>query len=249
VGNDGTPYSLTLDGNRLTLKTDRRIVPQDEIRSTYSLVGNVPVTVPVATEFQLLLQGNRLSGNWNRAAVQADKCTVPPDTAPVTGEIKDSEKMMVLSHERTSFLAATQMSLLGDDFCGKVEAVGRKTVEEIIHGPLGKGGIGVVLTGLTQWWDGGFTAIQFGWQGRLAVSVHPDSPAFAGGLRDGDEILAIDGVAVKSLSAGQAVMRMRGEPGSSVSLEVWRKGSNETFTLTLKRVELTPFTEGGGWAK
>ncbi|MDH4321018.1 MAG: PDZ domain-containing protein [Desulfobulbaceae bacterium] len=250
VGKDGTYYLLTLDGNRLTLKTDQRRVPETEIRSTYSLVGNVPVTVPVRTEYQLVLQGNRLSGTWSRGAVQADKCTVPPDTAPVTGELKDSEKMMVLSHERTSFLAATQMSLMGDDSCSKVEALGRQTVEDIIYGPLGKGGLGIVVGGLTQWWDGGFSAIQFGWQGRMSVSVvQPESPAYVAGLRDGDEILAIDGVAVKSLSAGEAVMRLRGEPGSSVTLELWRKVSNETFTLNFNRIDLTSQVKGGATGK
>jgi len=248
VSKDGTPYNLTLDGNRLTLKTKRRCVPVDEVRSTYSLVGDVPIRGFIQAEYQLILRGNLLSGTWNRGAVHADKCTVPPDTSGVKGELRDSDGMMVLHHERTSYLAATQMSLLGDDICKEVTAIERKTVEETIYGPLPRGGLGVTLEGLTSWWDGGFSMVNYGWQGRLAARVQPDSPAFAAGLRDKDEILAIDGVAVSSLSAGEAVVRLRGEPGSNVTLEIWRKGNKDTLSITLRRVEvpLTP-SENAAW--
>ena len=237
VAKDGTPYNLTLDGNRLTLKTKQRRVPEDEVRSTYSMVGNVPLNVFVQTEYQLILQGNLFSGTWSRGAVPANKCTVPPDTSGVTGELRDSEGMMVLHHDRTSYLAETQMNLF-DDFCKKVTAIERETVEETIYGPLPRGGLGVTLSGLTSWWDGGFSMVDFGWQGRLSVRVNPDSPAFAAGLRDKDEILAVDGVAISSLSAGEAVVRLRGEPGSNVTLEIWKKGSKDTSFITLRRVEL-----------
>ncbi len=238
VGQDGSFYHLTLTGNRLTLKTDQRRVPEDEVRSTYSLVGDVPVTEFTPAEYQLILQGNRLTGTWSRGAVHADKCTIPPDTSEATGELSDKDGKIVLHHESTSYQASTQMSLLGDDSCGGVVAGGKKTAEDTLYGPLGKGGLGVALSGLTQWWDGGFSMIQFGWQGRLAVRVKPGTPAFEAGLRDEDEILAIDGVAVKSLSAGQAVVRLYGEPGSNVTLELWRKGNKDPFTLTLQRIEV-----------
>ncbi|MFA6284059.1 MAG: PDZ domain-containing protein [Desulfurivibrionaceae bacterium] len=239
VGQDGSFYRLTLNGNRLTLKTDQRLVPADEVRSNYSLVGNVPVGGYTPAEYQLVLQGNRLTGTWNRGSVRADKCTVPPDTSEATGELNDREGKIVLRHESTSFQASTQMSLLGDDSCSGVVAGGKKTAEDTLHGPLGKGGLDVLLYGLTQWWDGGFSMVQYGWQGRLSVRVQPGTPAFEAGLRDEDEILAIDGVAVKSLSPGQAVLRLSGEPGSMVTLELWRKGNKDPFTLTFRRVDLS----------
>ena len=238
VGQDGASYQLTANGNRLTLKTDQRPVPQEEVRSTYSLVGNVPVTASSPAEYQLVVQGNRLTGAWSRGAVRADKCMIPPDTAEATGELFDKAGKIVLRHERTSYTAATQMSLLGDDSCGGVTAGARKSVEETFYGPLPKGGLGVVLYGLTSWWDGGFSVVQYGWQGRLGIKVQPGTPAFEAGLRDEDEILAIDGVAVRSLSAGETVFRLRGEPGSRVTLQLRRKGNQEPLTVSLQRVEL-----------
>ncbi|HSR36518.1 MAG TPA: tetratricopeptide repeat protein, partial [Desulfurivibrionaceae bacterium] len=43
VGQDGSFYRLTFNGNRLTLKTDARWVPEDEARFSYSLVGGLSV--------------------------------------------------------------------------------------------------------------------------------------------------------------------------------------------------------------
>lgn len=236
VGRDGTPYNLTLDGNRLTLVTGQRRLPQDEVRSNYLGGGS---TNPVHAEYQLLLHGNHLTGTWSRAAVSADKCMVPPDTSEATGDLDGKGGKMVLHYTRTVYEATTQMALLGDDSCVGVVAGERKSAEEVLYGPLGKGGLGVQLRGLYAWWDGGFSLVHFGWQGRLGVTnVKPGTPVFEAGLRDDDEILAIDGVAVKTLSAGEAVMRLHGDIGSSVTLEIVREDQKEPLSLTLRRVEV-----------
>lgn len=237
VGRDGAWYQLTQIGDRITLRTDSRPVPEDEARSTYTLVGNVPITGLIRAEYQLELQGSRLSGTWSRVSIPADKCVIPPDTAQTTGEWQEKDGRMVLRHERTSYRAATQMSLLGDDTCASVTALGRMSVEDVIHGPLGRGGLGTGIYGLTSWWDGGMSAIKFGWQGRLRVRVQDGTPAYLAGLRDEDEILAIDGTPVKTLSAGEAMMRLHGQPGSSITLTVRRKGAAEASQLTVQRVE------------
>jgi len=111
-------------------------------------------------------------------------------------------------------------------------------VEDVIYGPLAPGGVGVTLYGLYSWWDGGFSMIQFGWQGRLGVQVKEGTPAYEAGLRNEDEILAIDGVAVASLNAGEAVRSLRGPVGSVVTLDVRRDGVEAPFALTVQRVRL-----------
>jgi C-terminal processing protease CtpA/Prc len=35
------------------------------------------------------------------------------------------------------------------------------------------------------------------------------------------------------------VVRLRGEPGSTVTLELWRKGNKDPFTLALQRMDLS----------
>ena len=234
IGADGTIYQLTLQGNRMMLKANQRI-PSDEVRSSYTMVGEVP-TNPTAVEFRLDFQGNRLSGVWMRGAVQAEKCTVPPDSSNVTGELIDQEKRMVLHYDRGIFHATTQMGLLTDDVCAGVSDKGRKPIEESIYGPVPqRGGLGLELLSLNTWWEGGFSAMQFSWAGRLVVNPLPGRPAYEAGMRNGDEIIAIDGMAVKEMNAGQAVMRLMGEPGAAVTLEVWRKEEKRTFMVTLTR--------------
>ncbi len=236
VSHDGALYQLTLDANRMTLKTNSRPVHEDEVVSTYSLVGSVPITIFSQAEYQLVLRGNRFAGTWHRSPIPADKCMVPPDTADVEGELKDRENKMLLRHERSTFKASTQMSLLGDDACAGVANVGRKPVEVVLFGPLGKGGVATEITGLTQWWDGGLSAIQFGWQGRMGVRVKEGSPAYAAGLRDEDEFLSIDGVPVKGLSAGEAMFRLHGPLGSPVKLDIRRQGSAEILSIIFTRI-------------
>ncbi|MDD5175096.1 MAG: caspase family protein [Sterolibacterium sp.] len=237
VAQDGAIYQLAQDGTRLTLRTDSRPISDDEVRSTYTLVGNVPITQPNHAEFHLLLDGKRLSGSWNRAPIPAEKCIVPAATSQVEGELKDREGTMALRYARTSYKAATQLALLGDDTCSGVATLGTKTVEDVLYGPLGRGGIGGSIYGLTSWWDGGMSAIKFGWQGRLGIRVQEGSSAYLAGLRDNDEILAIDGVYLKNLTAGEAMVRLHGEPLSSVTLEVKRKDEAAPVSLKVQRVE------------
>jgi hypothetical protein len=236
ISDEGALYQLTLHGERLHLKTTSRRVPESEVRSTYTMVGSVPNSQHERAEYQLALSGNRLRGIWTREAFQADKCTVPPESADAEGELDEPNSTMLLRHSRTLYRTATQMSVLANDYCGAVVALEKKIVEETLYGPLPTGGLGVVPIGLTQWWDGGFSAIQFGWQGRLAIGVAVDSAAYAAGLRDKDEILAIDGVPVSSLNAGQTMMRLAGQPGTPVALTLWRKGVPEPFVITMQRV-------------
>lgn len=230
-------YNLTLNGNRVTLRTTTRWIPEDQIADVNPISGSYPVTKQTSADYQLQLQGDQVTGVWNRGAVTAGKCTVPPDTAAVTGLFSDSEKKLVLRHEVTTYVARTGMSLLADDYCAGVEGGSRKMVEETLYGPLPKYGLDVGLIGLNRWWDGGFSSVQYGWQGRLAVNPAENSAAYAAGLRENDEILAIDGVPVKNMSAGEAWMKLRGEPGSKVILEVWR-GGGKTFFLNVPRVAL-----------
>lgn len=51
-----------------------------------------------------------------------------------------------------------------------------------------------------------------------------DAPARAAGLRDGDRIRSVDGVATRGMALSAVVERIRGEPGSPVMLDIERPG-------------------------
>jgi carboxyl-terminal processing protease len=71
----------------------------------------------------------------------------------------------------------------------------------------------------------------------LAVaSVRPESPARKAGLRPGDVIKTIDGRHTRTLASVQGERLLRGEPGSSVKLQVFRRGNEpREFVLVRER--------------
>lgn len=65
--------------------------------------------------------------------------------------------------------------------------------------------------------------------------LHQDTPAARAGVKSGDLILAIDDSTTKKLSAGDAADRMRGEPGTPVTLTLQRAGRPDPFKVTIIR--------------
>ena len=65
-----------------------------------------------------------------------------------------------------------------------------------------------------------------------------DSPAQKAGIEAGDLIVTLDGEAVIGLTLSEAIEKMRGEPGTPISLEVRRRGESELLTFDLLRDEI-----------
>jgi carboxyl-terminal processing protease len=69
----------------------------------------------------------------------------------------------------------------------------------------------------------------------LVLSPLPNGPAFAAGLRAGDHIEKIDGKGTKGSSLDDAVQRIRGKPGTPVTLSVRHAGAERAVDLTIFR--------------
>jgi carboxyl-terminal processing protease len=65
--------------------------------------------------------------------------------------------------------------------------------------------------------------------------VIPNTPSAAAGMRRGDRLLRIAGKPITGLSSDSVVARLRGEPGSAVSIDVERQGVAEPLTVSLRR--------------
>lgn len=70
------------------------------------------------------------------------------------------------------------------------------------------------------------------------VSVLPDTPAQASGLKRGDVIQNVDGEPVNELSSDDAVNLIKGPEGTEVGLVIERNGQAMDFTLTRAEIEL-----------
>lgn len=76
--------------------------------------------------------------------------------------------------------------------------------------------------------------------GWLVVSaVFPGGPAAAAGLRAGDRILEIDGVAARDLRIEDAVRRVRGEAGTTIELTLRREGADDAVHARMVRANVT----------
>ncbi len=70
------------------------------------------------------------------------------------------------------------------------------------------------------------------------VAPIEDSPAWHAGIKEGDLITRIDGHPVQGLPIDEAIKRMRGEPGTRVTLTIARKDSPSPLRFTIARSEI-----------
>ena len=67
------------------------------------------------------------------------------------------------------------------------------------------------------------------------VSPIEDTPAYKAGLKTGDLIIKLDETPVKGMTLNDAVKRMRGKPGTSITLTIIRKGEAKPITAVITR--------------
>jgi len=72
----------------------------------------------------------------------------------------------------------------------------------------------------------------------LVISPIEDTPAYKAGLKSGDLIMKLDSTGVKGLSLNEAVKLMRGKPGSSIILQIFRKGVPAPFDIKVTRAQI-----------
>jgi carboxyl-terminal processing protease len=69
----------------------------------------------------------------------------------------------------------------------------------------------------------------------IIVSPMEDSPGFRAGLMPGDRIIKIDGQSAEKLDLGGAIEKLRGAPGTKVTLTILRPGTKEVKDFELVR--------------
>ncbi len=70
------------------------------------------------------------------------------------------------------------------------------------------------------------------------VAPLPDTPAERAGIQSGDQIVALDGRSTQNWKNDQAVKELRGDPGTTVTLQVRRVGVEQPISFKLTRATI-----------
>lgn len=76
----------------------------------------------------------------------------------------------------------------------------------------------------------------------VIVSPFKDSPAEKAGLRPNDQILSVDGESLDGVDLYEATLKIRGEKGTKVKLEIARSGLTKPLVVNVKRDEIPQIT-------
>lgn len=75
--------------------------------------------------------------------------------------------------------------------------------------------------------------VRDGWL--TVVSPLPETPAFREGILAGDKIIKIEGESTEGMDIKEAVRRLRGEPGTQVTITIFRPSDRSTVDHTITR--------------
>ena len=70
------------------------------------------------------------------------------------------------------------------------------------------------------------------------ISPLVGTPAQRMGIQAGDKIVEIDGKSTKGITVDDAVSKLRGTPGTKVTVKIWREGFSEPLAFTITREEI-----------
>ena len=138
---------------------------------------------------------------------------------------------------------ADSMTLISTDYVEPVK------VRDLVHGAIT--GMMNTLDGYSQFLDEdsfreiteetrgefGGVGIEIGMRQGVLTVISPieDTPAFEAGIQPGDKIVKIDGEITQDMTLDDAVKKLRGDPGTDVTLTVIREDEERIMDFKLKR--------------
>lgn len=114
------------------------------------------------------------------------------------------------------------LATLDDRYTTFIEPQSRALERDHMRGSFG--GIGVSFTRNER--------------GEIVLAPVPDGPAARAGVQRGDILISIDGIALPAPATFEDVARIRGEVGTSVTIEVLRTGQRLAFTIVREKIEI-----------
>jgi len=140
-------------------------------------------------------------------------------------------------------LFASAMSFIRTDYVDEIES------KELIYGALR--GMLMSLDSYSQFLDpDDYNEIKVETEGKFGglgieitlrdgiltvIAAIEDTPADKAGLKSNDMIVRIDGKSTKSITLTEAVKKLRGEPGSDVTVTILREKEKRLFDVVITR--------------
>lgn len=130
-------------------------------------------------------------------------------------------------------MATALFDALGDRYTYYVTAEESDDYKEEVTGSYG--GLGIYFTKMyLDYQDTSDESTLYA----IITQVFPNTPSAKAGLRAGDMIIAIDGEDVVDFEATECSKRMKGTPGTTVSLTIKRGGSVFTISVTREKINV-----------
>ena len=173
-----------------------------------------------------------------------------PSNGPAIAPETDESKPTIENEDAV----LRSLALLGEVLARiKQNHYDRPTVEQLTEGAIR--GMLRTLDPYSQYYDAeAYQELQTDTQGKFGglgmyiglkqdqltvISPIEDTPAYRAGIQAGDRIVEIDGESTAGMSADDAARKMRGEPGTDVTLTIVREGVDEPIVLTITRDVIT----------
>jgi len=233
ISPDGTlSADITADSGKLIIKMNTILLPgssdlwmYDEQKPSPNVYDYKTPTLHLESRGSKLIGLLELPGN---PPFTDGACSLPPEKNQAEGTLEKGRILLKLNTTKFKVVMNSNDSLFASPkvHCDEVAPIGTMPFEVVLIGPLGKGGIGIKPSLSAS-------------GGLVVAEVDAGSPAEQAGLRKGDEIIAVDGTDLSLVKEnGEKIMKLRGEPGSTVTLEILRKDNKKSFSVTMRRIKL-----------
>ncbi len=224
IDSGGNIYTLSTEGGKILIKGEPARSRSNVDYNDYMIfnfgglgdVGREKLTI------RLGLRGNKLSGTWEMPSAKIyndDVCVLPAEKNEVEGDLDDAKGRMVLHLMRAKYkIVQVEPAVFGSKTCQEVSVIETRPVEMVLEGPLPKGAL----------WSAGID-----YSGDVIIyRIAKNSVEERAGLEQGDKIVAIDRADVSKMSYREKLLRLRGEPGSTVKVTVKGKPAPIALPLT-----------------
>lgn len=225
----GPFYVLKLDGDRIILQGKPRkvVVPEAEVVSE-SIGGPLALTADgeLSERFELKRDGLKLRGQYVRESwiERKSRCQIPEDRSEAQGSLDPAQPRITLKYKYRVYRARVSAALFTSTCAEVTVAREADTMLKLVRRSTPQAGS--IGARIGQHEATGDVVIR---------EVLPDSSAAQAGLRAGDRIIAIDGTAVAGASVAEIAQRLRGVPGSTITVTVQRDGSDRPLAVAIKR--------------